>query len=391
MLCNGAMKPILKISAPNDLLGYLPYHLGFHPDESIVALAVRGGARSFLGLTMRIDIADLMDPESGVSRQKMLRTHMEEDGADAVLLVMYTKTNPAKFGPADPRAQFARPQLRELIGAFRSEFDSDLPLHGFWVVTPDHYFSVSHDQLPPPDQWFPTAELASTPAAVSAVYAGSSAAPNRMALGDIERAQPRDRDRAQRATLRWLERRKSERDNTWQLETWQLWEDAIAAQLRHLENQTAESPTADPLLLGRLQAGLEDIRIRDAVMISNIPGIGDLPARSVVSDAREEVGQSVDVILDPKVAVAPGIEATAVTELLTAIASHCAHARATPTLTLLAWIAWWKGNGPRGGVLIEKALQADPAYNMARLVERILELGMPPGWIKREREIAQVG
>jgi len=392
----------MRISEPQELLGYLPYHLGFQPEESVVALSVRGQRRR-VGLVMRIDIADFLHPEG----RDLLRLHMEEDGAQEVLLVAYTNasftsapkkspvTDAPKKSPTTSATEKSRPQasvsqLRELLVNLEAEFGADLPLMGLWVVTPEHYFSITDGAIPPRDEWDSTQKLENTAAAATAIYAGSMVAESREALAELPRASNKDRDRAQRATLRWLERQRTDGTGTWQLETWQHWEDALKQQVvRAADSQPAAPLTAS--VLGRLQAGLEDIRLRDAVMISALPEMGDLPYRSVATDAREEIARSVDHVLDPGRAVRPGVEAKALKTLLTAILAHCANSRSTPALTLLSWIAWWEGNGARASVLINKALEINPSYNMARLIERMIEMGMPPGWAQRQRELEEVG
>lgn len=399
------MTQTLRISQPADLLGYLPHHLGFQPENSVVALSVRG-PKPHVGLAMRIDIADLLaSNETGVTPREHLRPHLLDDGAQAAIVVLYTSVNPAAPGKKSP-GRYSIAQLRECISALRAVFDSDLPLSGFWIVTPEHYFALEdasdgdHRSLkfPPRDEWHPASELAVSQTAVQAIYRGSTVAPNRAALAEVPRAEKPLRDRAQRAALRWLARRNSGDIVAWRRETWEIWQEAISEQLRaaRAEHEAGGhgagfDPVRDPLVIGRLQAGLDDVQIRDAVLISNIPGIGDLPRRSISTDAREEVGRSVDLILNPRVALAPGIEASAIAEILGKISGHCARSRVAPTLTLLAWIHWWRGDGARASVLAEKALHTDPAYNMARLVSRMVELGMPPGWVKRDRKPVRVG
>src|SRR5690625_7284571 len=92
--------------------------------------------------------------------------------------------------------------------------------------------------------------------------------------------------------MRWLERNRADGEKTWRIESWQLWEDAIAAQMQAQASPAHESPeaaplVADPLLLGRLQAGLEKIRIRGSVMFSCLPGMADLPYLLVATGARD--------------------------------------------------------------------------------------------------------
>jgi hypothetical protein len=52
--------------------------------------------------------------------------------------------------------------------------------------------------------------------------------------------------------------------------------------------------------------------------------------------------------------------------------------------SLLAFTAWWAGNGALAGLALERALAADPSYSMARLLGHGLRHGLPPsmfdGW-----------
>src|SRR4029453_3112898 len=48
-------RPAVPITGPADLVGAVPYLLGFVPDRSVVAVALHGGSRSArLGLTGRV-------------------------------------------------------------------------------------------------------------------------------------------------------------------------------------------------------------------------------------------------------------------------------------------------------------------------------------------------
>src|SRR5699024_955465 len=96
---------------------------------------------------------------------------------------------------------------------------AELPLMGRWVVNAEHYFSITDGAIPPRDEWDSTQKLETTAAAATAIYAGSMVAESREALAELPRASNKDRDRAQRATLRWLERQRTDGTGTWQLET----------------------------------------------------------------------------------------------------------------------------------------------------------------------------
>jgi len=52
-------------------------------------------------------------------------------------------------------------------------------------------------------------------------------------------------------------------------------------------------------------------------------------------------------------------------------------------LTLLALLAWWQADGTRAGVLLDRALEADPAHRLAQLLNDALAGGLAPGWVRR--------
>jgi hypothetical protein len=57
--------------------------------------------------------------------------------------------------------------------------------------------------------------------------------------------------------------------------------------------------------------------------------------------------------------------------------------RATPAYlpapaSLLAFTAWQSGEGALANIAIDRALAADPAYSLARLLRDIMDAGVPP-------------
>src|SRR5690625_3040633 len=150
------MTTTLRISEPSELLSYLPHHLGFQPQESVVALAVRGHRRR-VGLILRIDIYDLLHPEAGEERRNILRTHMEADDAHALILVTYTNSDFSTTGTS-PTA-YSQLQLSQLLTDLKRQFDDDLPVLSSWVITPDHYFQLQDGAVQPRDAWRASADL----------------------------------------------------------------------------------------------------------------------------------------------------------------------------------------------------------------------------------------
>jgi hypothetical protein len=140
-----------------------------------------------------------------------------------------------------------------------------------------------------------------------------------------------------------------------------------------------------PPVLGRLRSALEDVLVRDAVLLLLVPGTGRLPDRLVAGDAGEEVGAALQRVVDPGCGVPPEeVTVRAAERLLRAVGAHAPGHPAVPTL--LAVLAWWQGDGARAGVLLERALELDATYRLASLVQEALGHGMPPGWLAARRD-----
>jgi hypothetical protein len=52
-------------------------------------------------------------------------------------------------------------------------------------------------------------------------------------------------------------------------------------------------------------------------------------------------------------------------------------------MTLLAFVAWWRGHGGLAGHRVRAALALDPGYRLAGLLHGALSAGLPPGWVRR--------
>lgn len=78
---------IVKIGAPSDIVAAVPHLLGFHPQESLVLVSLRG-PRKRSSLVARVD---LPPPEQHADLARHLAGSMRQDGARAVLLVCFTQ------------------------------------------------------------------------------------------------------------------------------------------------------------------------------------------------------------------------------------------------------------------------------------------------------------
>jgi hypothetical protein len=64
------------------------------------------------------------------------------------------------------------------------------------------------------------------------------------------------------------------------------------------------------------------------------------------------------------------------------IATRCPEAYVASTATTLAGVVWLDGNGTVARVAVDRALESNPEYSLARLLDRAFEAGIPPRvWI----------
>jgi len=119
-----------------------------------------------------------------------------------------------------------------------------------------------------------------------------------------------------------------------------------------------------------------------------VPGTRDLPERCVrtvppTPELDAELGTAMARIVDPQLGVEPPVRTTAVHEaVLEAVVARGRTGAQAPALTLLAMLAWWRGDGARAGLLLDGALDADADYQLAGLLDGTLAAAIPPGWVR---------
>jgi hypothetical protein len=381
------MTTTLRIREPHELLALIPYQLGFRPQRSAVVVSLRGSRRR-VGLVARVDLTDLRDEDDGRQLARELVSHVAADGGRSAVLVLYTDAPSARAGREDDDVWEAARTVQEAAAPFLDGVDA-------WVVTGSGYFALECvDRHCCPADGRPLDDLAATVTSAHMVLAGASVASTRDDLARVPRAPEPDRRRANAAANRWRARRRAattaESVHVWRREglaTWRAAQDAVG-----------RGDRPDAPVLGRLEAALEDTVVRDAVLMTLVPGAGDLAemlvdataepatagggtgARGVV-DAR--VGTAIAAIVDPGVGVRPDAHVTtAASTVLEAVVGHGRRRGQASALTLLALLTWWCGGGPRAGALLDRALGCDPGYRLALLVARALAAGMPPGWVR---------
>lgn len=371
------MEPLLlRLGEPRELLALVPHLLGFQPRDSVVAVSLRG-PRGRVGLVARVDLQDVADPVHGPQVARSLAAHLDRDGARRVALVVYAQdaAEPADLVPA---------AAAHALEAF------DVPFGGAEVLVVDAttFRCLACDPTCCPPDGHPLSALQGTRAGAEMVLAGSVVAAGREQLAQV-RAATTD---ARRAVARVRRRRVEARAR------------ASAAGPQHLARWRADSlaawralAAAPPgggagrmtriALLGRVEAGLTDRRVRDAVLVACLPGAGTLPERALVQagpDEDAEVRAAVGRLVDPVGCVAPGDAARTAADVLEEVVAHGRRGAQAPATTLLAAIAWWRGDGARAAVLLERALRDDPDYRLGHLLRTAVDAGLAPGWARRQ-------
>jgi hypothetical protein len=126
-------------------------------------------------------------------------------------------------------------------------------------------------------------------------------------------------------------------------------------------------------VLVRLGAAMTDVRLRDAVMLTLVPDAGSAPEDLLA-------GRSVPV--DALLARPPedDLLERATTRLAAAARSSPPRARAD-LLGVLAWLAWWSGDGARARLLADLASTTWPGHRLAGMVTLLLQECVPPPWV----------
>lgn len=371
------MEPLLlRLGEPRELLALVPHLLGFHPRLSAVAVSLRG-SRGQVGLVARVDLADVADPEHGPQVARSLATHLARDRARRAVLVVYAG------GPAPSGSDLVASAAAHVAEAF------DVPFGGVEVVVVGDtaFRCLACDDTCCPPGGRPLSDLQSTRAGAEMVLAGSVVAPGREALGRVAAAPTP----ARRAVAR-VRRRRAESQlraaasgpqslARWRSDGLAAWRALVAA----APGAGAGSVTR-VTLLGRVEAGLTDRRVRDAVLVSCLPDTGTLPERALAHggpDEDAELRGAIGRLVDPAAGGPPDETVHAARAALEDVVAHGRRGVQAPAVTLLATLAWWQGDGARAAVLLDRALHDDPGYRLALLMRTAVDAGLAPGWVRQ--------
>jgi Domain of unknown function (DUF4192) len=372
---------VVRTGDPREVVALAEHTLGFRPQESLVLVSLRGPRRR-TGLVARVDL-------SAVGEQGLLDAlagHALADGAaDAVVLVLTGQPAPPP-GPAGRTRLDALPHAAA-VGELRAALGARgvAPVQA-WLVSGGRLVSFTCDGACCPPAGRP-GEADATRVAAEMVLRGSAVDPDRSAWQLRESAALRPAGEEVIRRVEAAARRRPDPAGASGVLAW--WCDVLAGTARAARAGRSPDEAAAELVVpeaaGRVLAALEDHRLRDAVLLTLVPGAQE--AAEVVAAGGPGAGAAFGRALgadrpcpppDPEVLVA----AEALVRALVRLSPP--RRRAEP-LALLAWASWWRGAGPQAALAAEMALRARPGHGLADLVLRTVEAGIPPDWARRAR------
>ena len=251
----------LRITGPEDILGFIPHSLGYWPSSSLVAMTMQGKR---LGATLRVDLPGAETPgTSGTAGPagfaRTVASYLVADNeADGSLLAFFTDTGP------DPAGAAGAPWTKLLTELEEALADACLPVRDAWFVGADYWrnaYCLDPSCCAPPGR--PVEEIRNSRLNAEMVFRGSTvgAAPGDGLLTPQGAADPAvlnaQRDWAELFSART-------RDSVQFGQVLDVWSRVL--------NAAAPLPKLPAALTGYLRASLCVLPWRDAVLVMAAAG-----------------------------------------------------------------------------------------------------------------------
>jgi hypothetical protein len=315
--------PVARLSTPGDLLAAVPTVCGFWPQDSVVVLSLRGTSRR-LGLAVRLDLP----PEgSEADAAELLALRVAADGGSSAVVAVFSEHGPA------PSLVAALSDALTRLGVAVAE-----ALHvqaGRWTS-----YLCSRSCCPPEGTPLPEVDEA---VALAGALGGRAVLPSR---DDLVRslAPPRLLDaaaatsRLEEASAAWHSRRSG--SPAGQARQTDLGELAEALQL------VDQGQVVPPMTAARVAVALHDVTVRDELLRWSLER-----SDAVLSLAT----QACRLVVPPYDA---------------------------PISTVVAWVAYARGDGAQANVALDRVLGSDPSYSLALLLRQALDAALDPALLR---------
>jgi hypothetical protein len=322
----------VKVGSAEGILAVVPHLLGFHPDHSLVVLGI-SGPHGRIRLAFRYDLPEPPD--------RALSAEIAAHAAAVLAREHLTVAMVIGYGPG----QAVTPVTDVAVPALRS---AGIILNDVLRVDEGRYWSYlcENPQCCPPDGT--PCDPAGHPAAAALEAAGLAARTNRAALADTltrtaEATGPMAQavERARRRAARLIE------DSLHATPDGDILQSIADAGRRSVRLAVAQyrrgAQLADLDEVAWIGLALTDLRVRDDAWARMDPKF---------NEAHQRMWTHLVRMLPAEFAPAPA--------------------------ALLAFTAWQSGDGALAAIAIQRALDADPGYSMAKLIGEALQAGLPP-------------
>ncbi|MBO0916033.1 DUF4192 domain-containing protein [Streptomyces laculatispora] len=351
----------ITLRGPAELADALPYLMGFHPNDSVVMVALHGGRGRFGG-RLRLGIPQSEQEWPSVAEQlaECLVKGSERRGGRPDAIVVFLCQDPAEGETGSQIMERLRPfaqRLRTACGAL------DVPVLEALCISDSRYWSYCcPDARCCPVDGNPLAVPGTSVMAAAATYAGIQV----------------------RGSLREMEARLTPLAATAGTGQQQALDSAGAALLPKLLDEE-----------GRREVGGSTLKLARRLMKRLGEAPAALPSMSDLNDDRLISHEEAAAVIlglqdretrDRAAEWMEGPEAESAMRLWRALARRCVapyEEHAAAPLTLAGWVAWSTGDEPAARVALGLALRLDPGYTFAQLLHEACNQGLDPETLRR--------
>jgi hypothetical protein len=306
------------LTSPHDLLAAIPFLIGYHPENSLVLVALKDDS---VGMAMRVDMPTDIAPES----YDLLASHFQREAADAALIVAYVDSQ------SDPEAV--------LINTSAALLRAGISIKESLIVSDGRYRSMlCHDSECCSPLGSPIPDIDSSRIAAEHVIAGHP-----MPFANVS------------GLVQSIAALPSAMEESWQSEVRTFWIESDSENLIDLQRDGATAVidlageyiqgrgAEDRELVARVMGRISDIQVRDYALGSH---------NDETADAYWQMWREL-LLIAPRGFVAP-------------IAS------------IFAALAYERGEGALAHKALDRALADDERYSLALLLRRVFTAGWPP-------------
>jgi hypothetical protein len=306
------------LTSPHDLLAAIPFLIGYHPENSLVLVALKDDS---VGMAMRVDMPTDIAPES----YDLLASHFQREAADAALIVAYVDSQ------TDPEPV--------LINTSAALLRAGISIKESLIVSDGRYRSMlCHDSECCPPLGSPIPDIDSSRIAAEHVIAGHA-----MPFANVS------------GLVQSIAALPSAMEESWQSEVRTFWIESDSENLLDLQRDGATAVidlageyaqgrgAEDRELVARVIGRISDIQVRDYALGSH---------NEETADAYWQMWREL-LLIAPRGFVAP-------------IAS------------IFAALAYQRGEGALAHKALDRALADDERYSLALLLRRVFTAGWPP-------------